>query len=193
MYISGESYAGIYVPLLVDQIDKHNANASAEFKPNLKGFMVGNGVTNWTYDTQPAYVEMAYWHSLYDTTTYELMKNNSCDFDLWNTNLSDICLGLLDKFNYAVKDVNVYNILGKCYGLPDDPAERHGMTMIKGEQKHYKRGFTAADYTPWVKHRQSRLGDDGLPPCVYGIPVTDYMNSPDLRRILHIPDSAPGW
>lgn len=51
LYISEESYAGIYVPLLVDQIDKHNANATAEFKPNLKGFMVGNGVTNWTYDT----------------------------------------------------------------------------------------------------------------------------------------------
>ena len=73
--------------------------------------MVGNGVTNWTYDTQPAFVEMAYWHSLYDTATYDLMKSNNCDFGLFNTNMSDICLVLLDKFNFAVKDINVYNIL----------------------------------------------------------------------------------
>jgi len=43
------------------------------FMPNLKGMMVGNGVTNWKYDTIPAYLEMGYWHSLYDTTTYEAM------------------------------------------------------------------------------------------------------------------------
>lgn len=26
--------------------------------------MVGNGVTNWKFDTNPAMVDMAYWHSL---------------------------------------------------------------------------------------------------------------------------------
>jgi len=163
--------------------------------------MVGNGVTNWTYDTQPAYVEMAYWHSLYDTATYRAMKNNSCDFTLFNDNMTDVCQGLLDKFNYAVKDINVYNILGTCYGLPETPADANqfykagdlGRTMVNGQLKTYKKGFTAAEYTPWIKHRQSKLGDDGLPPCVYGIPVTDWMNSPDVRRVLHIPDSAPGW
>lgn len=96
--------------------------------------MVGNGVTNWTYDTQPAFVEMAYWHSLYDTATYDLMKSNNCDFGLFNTNMSDICLVLLDKFNFAVKDINVYNILGTCYGLPEDP------TDLESVNKQYKAG-----------------------------------------------------
>ena len=63
-YISGESYAGIYVPYLANEIYQHN-ETNADFKPNLKGFMVGNGVTNWRYDTDPAYIEMGYWHSLY--------------------------------------------------------------------------------------------------------------------------------
>lgn len=68
--------------------------------------------------------------------------------------------------------------------------------MINGQVKRYKKGFTAADYSPWLKwgkKKSDKLGDDGLPPCVYGIPVTDWMNSPDVRRVLHIPDSAPGW
>ncbi len=67
LYISGESYGGVYVPTLVYFMDQWNNNKTtpAAEKFNLKGFMVGNGVTNWTYDTTPAFVEMGYWHSLY--------------------------------------------------------------------------------------------------------------------------------
>ena len=36
--------------------------------------MVGNGVTNWKYDTEPAYAQMGYYHSLYDTRTFDEMK-----------------------------------------------------------------------------------------------------------------------
>lgn len=80
MYISGESYAGIYVPLLASDIDKYNtAHAGdAKFKPNLKGFMVGNGVTDWTYDMAPAFSETAYWHSLYGDDLYNAIKANDC-------------------------------------------------------------------------------------------------------------------
>lgn len=80
-YITGESYSGIYVPYTTLAIHKHNekyANDDSVFKPNLKGFMVGNGVTNWKYDTNPAFVEMAYWHNLYDTQTYNAIKENHC-------------------------------------------------------------------------------------------------------------------
>jgi carboxypeptidase C (cathepsin A) len=69
LYVSGESYAGIYVPYLSYYIDQYNTTNAADdsvFKPNLKGFMVGNGVTNYDYDCTPAYVEMGYWHSLYN-------------------------------------------------------------------------------------------------------------------------------
>ena len=55
LYISGESYAGVYVPYLAHYIVKHNEEASDDdFKPNLKGFAVGNGVTNWKLDCTPA-------------------------------------------------------------------------------------------------------------------------------------------
>lgn len=83
LYISGESYAGIYVPYLAYRVHEWNTNNSANatvFKPNLKGYLVGNGVTNWKYDTTPAYVEMAYWHGLYDSDLYEAFKTNNCDF-----------------------------------------------------------------------------------------------------------------
>ena len=50
LYISGESYAGIYVPYLTNAIDQYNtvnADDDTVFKPNLQGFAVGNGVTNY--------------------------------------------------------------------------------------------------------------------------------------------------
>lgn len=59
LYLSGESYGGIYVPYMAYYIDKHNTqyeNDDTVYKPNLKGFAVGNGVTNWDFDTTPAYL-----------------------------------------------------------------------------------------------------------------------------------------
>lgn len=69
LYLSGESYAGIYVPYLASRIHAHNeANKTVKgaYLPNLKGFMVGNPVTSWKYDTDPAFFEMAYSHQLID-------------------------------------------------------------------------------------------------------------------------------
>ncbi len=44
---------------------------TGNFVPNLKGMMVGNGVTNWKYDTIPAFIEMAYWHSFISKADYD--------------------------------------------------------------------------------------------------------------------------
>jgi carboxypeptidase C (cathepsin A) len=76
IWLSGESYAGIYVPYLAWEIDQYNALGG--FTINLKGFIVGNGVTNWKYDTTPAYVEMGFWHGLYDIDLYEQFIKNDC-------------------------------------------------------------------------------------------------------------------
>jgi len=56
LYISGESYAGLYVPYTVNSILHYNERAKrrGDFQPNIKGMMVGNGVTNLLYDAMPA-------------------------------------------------------------------------------------------------------------------------------------------
>jgi len=40
--------------------------------------MVGNGVTNWKYDTGNAYIEMGYWHGLYSTSMWDDIQANNC-------------------------------------------------------------------------------------------------------------------
>lgn len=86
LYLTGESYAGIYVPYTANAIYHHNqaAQRNGGFQPKLMGFMVGNGVTNWRFDTTPAFLRMGYWHSLYDTRTYEKMQELGCEF--WSIN-----------------------------------------------------------------------------------------------------------
>ena len=84
--------------------------------------MVGNGVTNWKYDTIPAYIEMAYWHGLYDVDMYNLIYQLGCDKEFQyiavdQSNLTDECATLFIAFQALTQGVNVYNIYGKCFGV----------------------------------------------------------------------------
>lgn len=46
--------------------------------------MVGNGVTNWAYDTSAAYLELAYWHSFIPDDFYFEVKRNNCSLSGFN-------------------------------------------------------------------------------------------------------------
>jgi len=195
LYISGESYAGIYVPYLtyfMDQyITEHGSNPDV-FTPNLKGFAVGNGVTNWNYDTTTAFLEMGYWHSLYDTELYDQFKENECDFGgPYMLRASEKCFELLDEFENLVSDVNIYDIFGICYGPAPHPAlyESNGMP--------HKKHFTSKDYTPWASRPASSKKEghrlQELPPCTFGNPLLDYLNLIEVRENLHIPQNIQAW
>ena len=59
----------------------YNPTFEKQDKSNLKGFIIGNAVTDWKYDTQPALIEMAYDHGLIDLETKKLIDSNpDCHF-----------------------------------------------------------------------------------------------------------------
>jgi cathepsin A (carboxypeptidase C) len=118
LYISGESYGGVYVPYVAKEIYDYNSKAaSGDFKFNIQGFIVGNGVTNWTYDTTPAFVKMGFWHGLYDYDTYLAMEANKCDFSnlQYGNTLSEECATLFDRFNTLTESINGYDVYRKCW------------------------------------------------------------------------------
>ena len=45
-YIAGESWAGIYIPTLANEIIDYNAGVSESQRIKLKGLMIGNGCTH---------------------------------------------------------------------------------------------------------------------------------------------------
>ena len=92
------------------------------FKPNLKGFAVGNGVTNWKYDTNAAYIDMAYWHSLMSEDLHDRIVAADCDWNMpYMIGVSDECMSLFEEFSGLTADVNVYDIFGTCWGLGPYP------------------------------------------------------------------------
>jgi len=173
LWLSGESYGGIYVPYMAYNIDQHNTAHREDdtiFKPLLKGFAVGNGVTNWKYDTTPAFVDMGYWHSLYDTALHDKIVAANCDFSgPYGANITAECGGYLDEFNSFTSKVNVYDIFGTCYGLGPYPQ------LYGSEQKLDKtNSWSPADYTPWLRRGNSQTNE--LPPCTWGTPLISYLN-----------------
>ena len=58
LWISGESYGGIYVPYLAWQIHQNNLkydmDQRVKYRYPMKGILVGNGATSWDYDNAPS-------------------------------------------------------------------------------------------------------------------------------------------
>lgn len=118
LYISGESYAGIYVPKAVLRLDKYITDNTGKgvYLPPLKGFMVGNGVTNWKYDTTPAFVKMGYWHGLYDDDLFAVISQCDLSYFSWNYDkLSQTCKDAMGRFGDLTAQINGYDVFGKCY------------------------------------------------------------------------------
>ena len=199
LYIAGESYAGIYVPKLVDRIDKYlSENAATNiYKPNLKGFMVGNGVTDWKFDTTPAFLQMSYWQGLYDDATHKQMLDN-CNFTDLNFNGGNLkCEAAVYKFYALSSNMNIYDLFGKCYSstgaaLTLEESDKKFL-MDDGTSVIRKEGFTAADYTPWLFQNFNSKNLKEVPPCVYATPILNYLNSDSVRASLNIPADAPAW
>ena len=65
-YISGVSYAGVYIPYLVKEIEKYNKDSmyTNSLIINLKGFLIGNPYTMEITDFEDSIVEESFGHAL---------------------------------------------------------------------------------------------------------------------------------
>ena len=162
--------------------------------------MVGNGVTNWKYDTTPAFVEMAYWHGLYDDDLYATLKNCDLSFYQWNADkLNAECKAAMDRFDTLTAQINGYDVFGKCWKSTAamkmyDTNTEFGLTKVGGEVQAYNKFFTMADYTPFLyKHKETGRKLREIPPCVFAAPILTYLNDAKVKQQLHVSADAPKW
>jgi len=205
LYVSGESYAGIYVPYLTRQIHLHNKKKGVK-KVNLKGMLVGNGVTNWKHDTISAMMSTAYYRSIMDMETWDELNENNCTGKSYFDNWSKKCVHLYVAWRKSVMDVNIYNIYGKCYTKKNSATLNSSLSLaeVDGVPMEFQEELTADDYTPWVKWsmgaRATAVGEGiatlsgepekeemGIPPCTYAGPFVQLLNRKDVRQQLNIP------
>ncbi|KAK4487398.1 hypothetical protein RD792_005971 [Penstemon davidsonii] len=125
-YITGESYAGHYIPAFALRIHQANKNKRRITKINLKGLAIGNGMTNPEIQYK-AYADFALDMKLINQTYYvRLSKSLSrCQklikFCGQNGSLSCLlayrcCNGIFNSVVHVAGDINYYDIRKRCEG-----------------------------------------------------------------------------
>ncbi|KAI8052924.1 Alpha/Beta hydrolase protein [Syncephalis plumigaleata] len=129
LYITGESYAGKFIPSMAHGILRHNQQVNTPRKINLSGLAIGNGLTvpsiQVKYNAQLAanlglisLSQMATMQKLCDTSSELAAQGNYLE-------ALQPRLQMFDLFNEYTSNVNYYDIREK-----DIPKERARMTKL---------------------------------------------------------------
>ncbi|XP_045088756.1 serine carboxypeptidase II-3-like [Aegilops tauschii subsp. strangulata] len=133
-YITGESYAGHYVPQLAHAILRHASPAI-----NLKGIMIGNAVINdWT-DSKGMY-DFFWTHALISDETAEGISKN-CNFTAGAAS-NALCDDASDAAGESLRDIDIYNIYApNCQSekLVTPPIAPSVRTCVRPFLQHHSR------------------------------------------------------
>jgi len=207
LFISGESYAGLYVPYLAWQIHQSNLkfdiyNGTAPgptMRYNLIGTLVGNGATDWLVDNAPSIPPTITKFGLVPQPWLDQFEQDGCKYyfsdSLYPHEGGPECDDLYDKIMGMIQDLNIYDMFRTNLIDVSDEGERVFKSVedrmrtvnINGHEKTYKRGFTSNEYLWWSN---SPLKSDN---DLTGEFLSDWMNLNETRAALHIGDEAPGW
>jgi len=110
-WISGESYAGIYVPMLANLV-------SQDSTMNFQGIMVGNGVTDYNYDAFAlSLLPFAYGHGLISSTIYQAIQQ----FCFGSKPDQQKCQAAFNVVSEDFSDIDIYDVYGECFHQRPSP------------------------------------------------------------------------
>ncbi|KAL9261459.1 Serine carboxypeptidase-like 48-like protein [Drosera capensis] len=122
-YITGESYAGHYVPAIAGRVHRGN-KANEGIHINLKGFAIGNGLTDPEIQ-YAAYADYAFDNGVITETDYKSISKmvspcqeaiRLCSTEGDNACLSAyvVCTNIFNKIMDIAGQINYYDIRKKC-------------------------------------------------------------------------------
>lgn len=157
-YITGESYGGHYVPQLSQAIVKHNMRNSAK-SINIKGYMVGNALTDDFHDHFGLFQFM--WSAgLISDQTYKQL-NLFCDFQSF-VHASEQCDKILEIAYNEFGNIDPYSIF-----TPTCTTNRSESNQIL--RRWHKFGHISQKYDPCTEKHS-----------------TVYFNQPEVQKALHV-------
>jgi len=194
-YISGESYAGIYVPTLATQV-------ASEPSINLKGIAVGNGLSSYTINDNSA-IYFMYYHGFLGGKLWKSLKaaccplfvdsRKRCDFKS-GASADSTCRKIFEEVQYKVwmSGVNPYNVMASCAG---------GVNAYSAVESESKLGHTSLFLdNPSLRLRKGNFSmmaadeEEGVsPPCTDGSDLLTYLNSDAVRTALHVSPKVGKW
>ncbi|XP_073027453.1 serine carboxypeptidase-like 26 [Primulina eburnea] len=161
-FITGESYAGHYVPQLAELVYDRNKNRNKFPYINLKGFIVGNPETNDYFDNK-GILEYAWSHAVISDQDYNEAKR-VCNFknDDWSPECNKAMTVVFNRY----KEIDIYNIYSPSCIL--------------------NKTSSVADYFGQsYRFGRMRLVPGGYDPC-FSTYAAEYFNRKDVQKALRI-------
>ncbi|KAF7632438.1 Carboxypeptidase [Meloidogyne graminicola] len=191
IFITGESYAGIYLPMLTSNIIK----GINKFKINLKGLAIGNGYLNKKIDFETG-LNYAYNHGVVDENIWQKFKKecckgciDSCDI----INLTGKCyLTAINIYNiFANIQINPYDIYLNC----DNPLNNFTKNIemftranfrLKNMEKMAKKFALTMNMIENKRKKRDNSFDPSIVPCISDNVLQNYLNKNEVFKSLHI-------
>jgi len=171
-FIVGESYGGVYVPMLAKLIDELPVNAPV--KPRLVGIGSGNGCVGYAgtprTDSLRGFVDFMYGHGQISAAVSQAISaacGSTLDSGAVAADFSPACLSAVSKFQKQLGTYMDMSIYSKC----------------KDGQGNWTQGNWGAD------------GSDGAPPtfeCNVDGAVKAWLQREDVQHALHVNRSSAG-
>ncbi|CAN9512227.1 unnamed protein product [Ophioblennius macclurei] len=191
LFLTGESYAGIYIPTLAERVME---DASL----NLQGVAVGNGMSSYEMNDN-SLVFFAYYHGLLGAQLWTQLQlacctDGNCNFyNNPNRNCSDSLADVQDIVYSS--GLNMYNLYAPCPGGVTQrlSVERQqlilrdlGNSFIHHERSRvWKQKLQSLMLRPWTV----RLD----PPCTNSTSSSLFLNNPYVRKALNIRPQSLDW
>jgi len=119
LYIAGESYAGVYIPTLVQKII---FDENSDIRLRLKGILIGNGLLSKKLNLE-SLIKYAYYHGLISPTMHEqIMRlcHNGKDYDYGDRSSSaNECFTMIETMRGGILSgiLNSYNYAQDCFPI----------------------------------------------------------------------------
>jgi len=185
LWISGESYAGHYVPKLSLVISQMNA-AGQNPKINIQGFQVGNAWTDPQYDNKGA--AMMWWsHSMISDNNFQGMLDN-CDFSnigpLKNSVNPAKCNSFVNQAFDTIADINIYQIYADV--CLDNMGQGQAAPLAEASLAAQLAARTPSPLKADLLKKQAGLRDQiDRNPCREAH-MTSYLNRKDVQDAIHV-------
>ncbi|KAE9617956.1 putative carboxypeptidase C [Lupinus albus] len=199
LFISGASFAGIYVPTLAHEIVK-GIDSGVQPKLNFKGYMVGNAVTDEKFDGN-ALVPFAHGMGFISDQLFEEVTKQ-CEGKFYGIPYVRECRSLLGRVSLNLAYLNIYDTLEPCYHSPETvvnatniPHSFRKLGETKRPMRVRKRMFgrawpLGAPVKDGIVPSWPQLSAGGEVQCTNDEVATAWANNEAVRKAIHTVDKS---
>uniref|UniRef100_A0A8C2RM52 Carboxypeptidase n=1 Tax=Capra hircus TaxID=9925 RepID=A0A8C2RM52_CAPHI len=188
LFLTGESYAGIYIPTLAVLVMQDPSM-------NLQGLAVGNGLSSYEQNDN-SLVYFAYYHGLLGNRLWSSLQTHCCSQNKCNfhDNKEPECLANLQEVSHIVASsgLNIYNLYAPCAGgVPSHVRHEKDTVVVQDLGNIFTRLPLKRAWHQMLLRSGEKVHLD--PPCTNTTAASNYLNDPQVRKALHIPEQLPRW